>query len=790
MQFDFSGKDLIVRFDENTQNNGTVSGVRGYRFRYVLANGEIIHNIDQANFQAEDEDEIRSYQDTLSFEDIVSKGKTRNIQVFARTEFSDGLPSLEAEFTARNPAPAVPVLRTGLGDTFLNLTFDGASDDTDFAGYIVWADTDPNATYDTAASKAKGAGANVTLDVEPDTLYYVQYAAYDVYGTDQLNIGKVTLKSLSADSNVIPLIEEAIRNIEDQLVDYKEDFAELVLLQGTAADKVTRAFRDDAFAVTNHLNQRIEDQNTNVIEQIQGVSVAFDDRLATLDGTVVPRIQAAVQQESTVRANQFEAVANQLNLIGARIDGNVAAIFQEAKTRADGDKAEAELRNQLQVRVGTAEGRITSLSNTIAGFTYAETTTVTQQLSQLGDSIRGLISSTNTTRVDAENALARRIDETVANIGAANTRITSVVDAQASANVALGKRIDQVVSSVGNVDARVINSINTQAGVNQSLAQQIQQVQANVGGVDSRVTQVQNAQAGTNYALGQRIDAVQASLNGINFNGIYAAIAEERNARVAEDQANANFTSQVKARLDNMNGATIEQQFNAIAQDNGTIKSSYTVKTEVLSNGRRVVGGFGLLNDGNSTEFAIKADRFIVSNGATERYPFQVIGDTVRMSNIEVDTVKANTIYATHINPGEVTGVQSFTSYDVYIPRQAYEITLIETPYFSLGDPTYGVGVAVVSFLQDGTLRVDSGVTLRAYVDEGAGYQLRRQQNQGVRTDGGNTYWAIPCAFPLALNSSTNTRIKVTATCMKFSGGGWNDSYMRSIECDVFRGTR
>jgi hypothetical protein len=124
----------------------------------------------------------------------------------------------------------------------------------------------------------------------------------------------------------------------------------------------------------------------------------------------------------------------------------------------------------------------------------------------------------------------------------------------------------------------------------------------------------------------------------------------------------------------------------------------------------------------------------------------------------------------------------------------AGEVTLMETPGFWLGDGSYGTGIAVMNYTQDGSyLDVDTAQYIRVYVDTGGGYGLYRSQIQGVRVSGGDARWILPVSFPIPITSVNAVRIKVTAQSYSISNraiGQGGASYARAIELDVHTGAR
>jgi hypothetical protein len=167
-------------------------------------------------------------------------------------------------------------------------------------------------------------------------------------------------------------------------------------------------------------------------------------------------------------------------------------------------------------------------------------------------------------------------------------------------------------------------------------------------------------------------------------------------------------------------------------------------------------------------------------------------GGVWKLKTIEVDTLKAGSVITESIAVGGVvTDSANFTASDVTI-TSASETTVIETPWFDVGDGSYGRALAGVTFLQDGTSNFDTSMRVRAYVDTGAGYVLIRDRIHGIDVDEGNARFSLPVSFTLRIASADQARVKITAQSSQLPGerGTLFSSVARDIGVDIFRGQR
>lgn len=193
------------------------------------------------------------------------------------------------------------------------------------------------------------------------------------------------------------------------------------------------------------------------------------------------------------------------------------------------------------------------------------------------------------------------------------------------------------------------------------------------------------------------------------FDDVSATVALEAGTRASADDALAYSISVVSA-----SNATNTASIVVLQSASAALGARYGV---VLNSGGRATG-FQINNlTGSPTSFIIQVDEFGISDGSTSSYPFSVSGGIVRMTNVEVDTLRANVVYATNIVAGEVTKsaqVVDATSQDL---DYMSEITVATLVYTSSG------GVLDIDWLAtfQGTFGGggETGVVQNLYVDGG-----------------------------------------------------------------------
>jgi predicted phage tail protein len=142
------------------------------------------------------------------------------------------------------------------------------------------------------------------------------------------------------------------------------------------------------------------------------------------------------------------------------------------------------------------------------------------------------------------------------------------------------------------------------------------------------------AQVKGNTALGQRIDNVTASMNG------FAALVQtETDARVTAVSAIASQVTDVQASLGSVSSA-VQTNATAVANLDGTVSSSFSIKTQIAVNGSRYLAGISIGVDYSggdvTSQVLVNAATFAVfdaTSGTTPAaFPFVIQGNQVFIS--------------------------------------------------------------------------------------------------------------------------------------------------------------
>lgn len=396
MAINFTGRDLVTWFREHPSNGQEWQ----YRLRYECANSEVVHYVNHTDFQSTDADGMRVYRDALSFEENVSAGLTRSPKVYLATQEAGGKWSAEREIDSNNPAPPVPAMIPLKGDNFAVFNFTKPQDN-DWAGFVVWADTQYPVRKNAITSKYEGPDTVVNLSLAPDTSYWITYAAYDAFGTDALNENTIQMHTLPKDSFVLPILNEKLEGVAALNVQRSTAFGKLANAYGKQNERrIQKAVEklytdiDNGTLVSGkmlELESKLDDFNAvfGLYQETQaGVDFAQSQQLLqmgakfeTFDGDVSRIVEAALVEERKVYVDADKALTLRLDQQASRIDDNESQFNDQIETLVDEDKALAKrITDQSAVWNSDISGAITAASQSILQQLADETGALSQRI--------------------------------------------------------------------------------------------------------------------------------------------------------------------------------------------------------------------------------------------------------------------------------------------------------------------------------------------------------------------------------------------------------------------------
>ena len=528
--------------------------------------------------------------------------------------------------------------------------------------------------------------------------------------------------------------------------------------------------------------QRIEDTlnnhgriHTQLSVEVDGNKSTFDQQIVTqanatsaltqsftnLSATVASGDAASaalVTQEATTRAGVDTAQALVISNLAATVqngdDANIAAIAAVSDAYVDADSAQTRVMNAQRALFGAA-----SADTWVLGAVYAGSVDSSSPSNALGDDV-----------VVGGTVYRCRQNHTAANVNKpSNSSFWDAVDtvdfkiaagvftasgAHASAGYAAASDLNLLTARVSNVDGIDANGVQQNAGdvygLSSSIATANSVIATDRDNVSARfgITVPNNYDSSKTYAVGESTVhnallyiCVQSALGKIPPTqplywtlqttvaaDVAAAITTERTVRVSAEEAIADRTDVVSARIgvpptggtnfdssrqyaigdevvhasgkvykaaavppvgtvptntsywfeQSLLSASVAIAAQAAANAQGAVNAKYGVTLD--SNG--YVSGFESTNDGTTAIFQIAADKFSIRTPNTDSIPFQVDGNVVRMQNVEIGTgvIADNAVSDTHLTTvaqADVVGTSSaFTEIAslTFTPTSASEI--------------------------------------------------------------------------------------------------------------------
>lgn len=380
----------------------------------------VAHRVDQADFQTENADGSRTYQDTLTYAENASAGLTRTPTAKFYVVLANGASSAALVEYAQNSLPVLP------GAPTITSTLDGVQvscpvpSDGDLSGYVAWVGTTADFPLDEAHQRYRGDANSFTIQLADDATYYVRVAPFDAFGLDAAsawqslavkrgNLADAVNSAVPAIGQAITALQKAdgsIPNINDTFAEARaqvdRDVAEIN--RQVAADKATLD-RDLASVRTDAANTRSEvaaagndarkaaSDLRDEVSRAKGEEGAINTKVVDLT-TRTGNNESAISTETTQRVNADGALSNRLDTVKSTADKNTADISTESSTRANADSA-------LASRTTALEAYTNSIDSTYGA----------------------RIATEETTRATADNALANRSTTLESRVGASQNNL-------------------------------------------------------------------------------------------------------------------------------------------------------------------------------------------------------------------------------------------------------------------------------------------------------------------------------------------------------------------------------
>lgn len=252
------------------------------------------------------------------------------------------------------------------------------------------------------------------------------------------------------------------------------------------------------------------------------------------------------------------------------------------------------------------------------------------------------------TVTQSTKTLATRVDTVASTMDNLNAAIKREESARVAGQEAVVKTAQDMVATADGKSrsdwgAAISKESLARSDAISSKAQELSTLIANAVGTSESKMAAQIETEKNARAEGDEAEASERKTLASKVNESAAAIRQITSATTENQKAIANLETNVVAQLDEKVASVTQQMSAEIDEVSGTMKSMYVVKLQAGT--EDVVAGFGLaMNEDDLSDFAIRADRFYVTNetGSKEsRTPvFSVQDNKVYISEAVIGTIK------------------------------------------------------------------------------------------------------------------------------------------------------
>jgi len=268
------------------------------------------------------------------------------------------------------------------------------------------------------------------------------------------------------------------------------------------------------------------------------------------------------------------------------------------------------------------------------------------------DGVKAQVIDESLVRASSTMSLAGRIQSVGASLGRTAAAVSSEAVARATADTAIAARIDSVVAITGSFPTVFIQSTTPTATAVGDLW------------IDTGSGNAWKIWTGSAWVLEGDATLLQA----------LAAVLSEQIARVDADSAIATDVTSVQAQTDDGTAYGMYRLVAAVSPSDGA-SSEYQVQVRAVS-GSTAYNEAGMriqaFSDG-TRRIKFNTDQFIIYDGATNITPFSVVGGSVYITDLIVET--------SNIDAGAVTAIEAVENVEYDTPVLSYY-----TPFATIDD--------------------------------------------------------------------------------------------------------
>ncbi len=667
----FSTKDVILTW------SNTVAGSPSAGNPFYLDNRVTISDASDGQVLRTESvtGEAFTYAYATHLQDAAAKGKSgpaRSLTISVVCRDTLGRVSDPAVLTVTNPPPAKVEPEVAPTWDAAVVTW-AAPADLDYAGGIIWVYEVPGTPLGGMTPAWQGSGTTATVPVPSGVLRYMRMAAFDAWGTNDLNLSDEMVITAAAPIDTDRLVPSLAGQIETLAVTVET-------IQETQLRELLARRADRTRART--IGAAVE---TKVTEKYDAVTGALASRLDTVEAGVATA-SSAITDEATARADADGALATRLTAVEAETDDAFAAIQDEQTARATADTALAGRATVLEADVGDLSSSIATEQTARADADAALASSITSLQTSL-DGVAASVQTEATARSDADAALASSIATLQSAVDGNTAAIQTEATTRASADAAQAASLTSLSSELSTIDGRVgavetglsaetaarstaddqlstrvtatEGAITSQAASLTSLTSDLSSLDGRVAGAETGLTDEAAARATADDQLSTRVTSTEGAITSqaSQITGLDARLTTAEDDVSAAATALSALSTTVTGQGDDLAALSVAvtelSAETAAATADGSIKFTAAAdQTGALARyelvARTALNGAGIdaeaamvieaVSDGaaNVSQVKVKADRFYVMSDTGTLTPFSVVDGVVFMDLLQI----------------------------------------------------------------------------------------------------------------------------------------------------------
>jgi hypothetical protein len=240
----------------------------------------------------------------------------------------------------------------------------------------------------------------------------------------------------------------------------------------------------------------------SVIDQ---ANAAIDTEITAKTDALLESIRATL---ISTQQTEIDGLAAQVTTLGTTVDGNTAAIQNEATARADANTAMASTASTLAAQVEDNHTAFTNFQAAVVADPNGAAAEYLQGIQASVESNTASLATEISTRATADSAISTQVSSLTTSVSGAVAAVQQEVTARTTAVSAVTSSVTSLASRMGTAEGAITTVQGIVAGLDGSSATQINTLTTNVGNL---TTTVQDVSSSVNGIKGKRSLAINAN---------------------------------------------------------------------------------------------------------------------------------------------------------------------------------------------------------------------------------------------------------------------------------------